>query len=142
MIFCLYLDNRAHLGLEEFRKINWLPTRERFEQCVTVGTYKFCQNISPAYISDVFVKTNGHHNTRRSTEMLTHPMKNTNQGQQGLSYLGPKFWNILPSKIKLSQSANDFKHAIKENFFVQLEQAERDSFIYPLHHRGQFSNLL
>ena len=49
--FCLYLGNRTHVGVKEFRKINWLPTRERFEQCVTAGAYKFCKNISPAYMS-------------------------------------------------------------------------------------------
>ena len=26
--FCLFLGNRAHLGVNEFWKINWLPTRE------------------------------------------------------------------------------------------------------------------
>ena len=102
--FNLFLESRAHIGVNEFRKINWLPTRECFEQCVTVGVYKFCKNTSPSYMSDMFVKNNIWHNTRRSTEMLNIPMKNTNVGQQGLSYLGQKFWNILPSKIKLSTS--------------------------------------
>ena len=74
--------------------------------------------------------------------MLIAPRKNTNLGQQGLSYLGPKFWNILPSKIKLSASANSFKHAIKEEYFIQLVQVENDTFVYPLHYRGKFSNLL
>ena len=55
--FCLFLESRAHIGVNEFRKINWLPTRERFGQCISVGVYKFCQNISPAYMSDIFVKT-------------------------------------------------------------------------------------
>ena len=96
--FSLFLESRAHIGVNEFRKINCLPTRERFEQCVNVGVYKFCKNISPS-MSDIFVKNNIGHNTRRSTEMLNIPMKNTNVGQQGLSYLGPIFWNILPSKI-------------------------------------------
>ena len=32
--FCLKLNNRDHEGVEEFRKINWLPTKERVEQCV------------------------------------------------------------------------------------------------------------
>ena len=67
--FCLILENRAHLGVKEFRKINWLPTRKRFEQCVSVGAFKFCKNICPAYMSDIFEKTNAKHNTRRSTEM-------------------------------------------------------------------------
>ena len=42
--FCLSLGNRAHIGVNEFKKINWLPTRERFEQCVCVCIYfkSFC----------------------------------------------------------------------------------------------------
>ena len=47
-------------------------------------------------MSDIFVKNNIRYNTQRFTEMLNIPMKNTNVGQQGLSYLGPKFWNNLP----------------------------------------------
>ena len=93
-------------------------------------------------MSDIFEKTNIRHNTRKSTEMLNIPMKNTNLGQQGLSYLGPKFWNILPSNIKLSTSANSFKHAIKEDYFNQLQEMENDPFLYPLHYRGRYSNLL
>ena len=34
--FCPKLGNRAHIGVNEFKRINWLPTRERFEQCVCV----------------------------------------------------------------------------------------------------------
>ena len=77
---CLFLENRAHIGINEFRKINWLPTRERFEQCVSVRVYKFCKSISPSYMSDIFVKNDIRHNTRKSTEMLNIPMKNTNIG--------------------------------------------------------------
>ena len=32
--FCLKLNKRDHLGVKKFREINWLPTEERFEQCV------------------------------------------------------------------------------------------------------------
>ena len=32
--FCLNMGNRDHIGVQEFKKINWLPTRERFEQCL------------------------------------------------------------------------------------------------------------
>ena len=140
--FCLFLGNRTHIGVNEFRKINWLPTRERFEQCVCVGTFKFCKDISPAYMSDVFHKSNTHLNTRRSTHMLTIPTKNGILGQQALSYIGPKFWNILPSKIKLSACANSFKHVIKEDFFSQLQKMENDPFLYPMHCRGQYSNFI
>ena len=56
IMFCLSLEDRAHIGIDEFRKFNWLPTRERFEQCVCLGELKFCKNRSPAYMSDIFVR--------------------------------------------------------------------------------------
>ena len=28
-MYCLNLDNRAHVGIDEFIKLNWLPTKER-----------------------------------------------------------------------------------------------------------------
>ena len=94
--FCLFLESRDHICVNGFRKINWLPTRERFEQCGSVGVYKFCKNISTSYMSDIFVTKHIRHNTQKFTVMLNIPIKNTNVGQQGLSYLGPKFWNIIP----------------------------------------------
>ena len=81
-------------------------------------------------MSDIYEKTNIYHNTRKSTEMLNIPTKNTNLGQQSLSYIGPKFWNTLPSKIKNSTSSNSFKHALKEEYFNQLQEAENDLFSY------------
>ena len=38
---CLNLDNRAHVGIDEFIKINWLPTKERVAQCISVIILKF-----------------------------------------------------------------------------------------------------
>lgn len=139
--FCLSLGNRDHIGVNEFQKINWLPVRERFEQCMCVGVYKFFNNVSPAYMSDMLKITQTSHNTRRSTLMLKQPSRSKNIGQKALSYLAPKCWNYLPSKIKLSSNANSFKHAIKDDFFDQLCNAENDPFFYPLHCRGRFSIL-
>ena len=138
--FCLFLENRAHVGISEFKEINWLPTSVRFEQCICSTAYKFCQDASPAYMSDIFQKSGSTYNTRRSTKMLTIPRKNTNNGQKGLSYLGPKYWNILPSKIKCSTSSNSFKHNIKSVFFGQLEKADKDPYVYYSQMRGRYSN--
>ena len=52
--FCLKLKNRDHVGVKEFREINWLPTKERFEQCVCANIFKFFNNMSPAYTSELY----------------------------------------------------------------------------------------
>ena len=38
--YCLKLDNRAHIGANEFKEINWLPTKERVSQCICVNVFK------------------------------------------------------------------------------------------------------
>ena len=40
MRFCLNLNNRAHVGIKELKDMNWLPTKERFEQCAATYIYK------------------------------------------------------------------------------------------------------
>ena len=39
--FCLNMGNTDHVGIKEFKKINWLPTKERFEQCILTSIYIF-----------------------------------------------------------------------------------------------------
>ena len=48
--FCMNLGNRHHISANDFKEINWLPTKERFEQCVCVSTFKFWKEKSPAYM--------------------------------------------------------------------------------------------
>ena len=47
--FCLNLNNRAHIGIKEFKDINWLSTKERFEQCTATNVFKFFDNSAPSY---------------------------------------------------------------------------------------------
>ena len=39
--FCLGLHDREHVGIKEFKEINWLPSTQRFEQMVCVSIFKF-----------------------------------------------------------------------------------------------------
>ena len=128
--FCLNLDNRAHIGVNEFKTIKWLPTNERFKQCVCVNAYKFFHSRSPIYMSDIFHKCDYNHYTRRATHRLKQPFKNTNIGQKSLSFIGPRLWNNLNSNLKLAKSANVFKHDIKNEYFKDLVNKEDDIYIY------------
>ena len=128
--FCLKLGNRTHIGTEEFRNINWLPTKERFQQCVCVNILKYFKKTSPAYSSEIYHPTKQSHNTRMSMLKLHLPFRTSNQGQRGLSYIGPKLWNKLPSELKSIESLNTFKHTIKEIFFQNLKREEDDIYIY------------
>ena len=128
--FCLNLGNRHHISANNFKEINWLPTKERFEQCVCVSTFKFWKDQSPAYMSDIYNKIDYTHGTRRCYLRLELPFKNTFSGQKGLSFVGPRLWNDLSFDLKACNGANTFKHKVKEDFLTKLKKKEDDIYIY------------
>ena len=128
--FCLNLNNRAHIGVREFKNINWLPTKERFEQCTATSVFKFFNNSAPSYMSEMFLPVGQSRVTRRSKNKLNQPFRKSNKGQNGLSYLGPKIWNNLHSDLKSAESVNSFKHKIKNNFFKDLQNREDNPYEY------------
>ena len=130
--FCLGLENRTHIGVDEFVSINWLPTKQRFEQCVCVSVFKFFKETTPNYVSEIYHPINQSHDTRRSKNKLHLPLCTKNSGQKALSFMGPKLWNNLSSNVKSVSdiNLNKFKHDIKEIFFEDLKKKENDIYIY------------
>ena len=128
--FCLNLGNRSHIGAKEFEAINWLPTKERFEQCLCVGIFKFIAETAPLYISEMFFPVEQSQTTRRSLNKLRIPYHKTNRGLKMLSYVGPRLWNTLPNSLKSVNGVNNFKHKSKGLFFDNLRAREEDPYIY------------
>ena len=128
--FCLNLNNRAHIGVREFKNINWLPTKKRFEQCTATSVFKFFDNSAPSYMSEMFLPVGQGRITQRSKNKSNQPFRKSNKGQNGLSYLGPKIWNNLRSDLKSAVSINNFKHKIKDNFFKELQKREDNPYQY------------
>ena len=128
--YCLNLDNRAHVGIDEFIKINWLPTKERVAQCICVNIFKFFNKMSPQYMSEIFHPSHSRYNTRMATVKLNLPFRQSCLGQKTISYLGPNTWNNLAAETKLRRSVNTFKHDIKKLFFDKLKKQNDDIFFY------------
>ena len=75
--FCLQLDNKAHVGITEFKQINWLPVNYRFRQCLAANVFKFFDDKYPLYMKDIFDKSCiSQTSTRNYSET-----KSTNQGE-------------------------------------------------------------
>ena len=118
------------MGVKQFHDINWLPTKERFEQCVWANIFKFFNNMSPAYTCKLYQPFNLGHNTRRSNYRLQLPYRNTSYGHKALSFLGPKLWNNLPAKVKSCSNINTFKHDIKKLFLKELQKKDDSVYFY------------
>ena len=71
--FCLNMENRDHIAVDEFRKINWLPTKKRFEQCLLVNIYNFFNKMAPVYYDEMYYPAVRGQITRFSFQMLILP---------------------------------------------------------------------
>ena len=49
--FCLQLDKMSHISQKEFETINWLPIKERHNQCVNSIVFKYFDNQCPHYLN-------------------------------------------------------------------------------------------
>ena len=118
--FCLNLDSRQHLGPEEFRKINWLPTKERVEQRIVTSVFKYWKGNAPAYVNEIFIPSPNTYNTRLQMA-LDIPLRKTNLGQKNLSFLGPSLWNKLSTNLKLVNTTSSFTHGYKTMILKELK---------------------
>ena len=100
--FCLYLENRSHVGINEFKTINWLPVQNRYEECVSVSVFKFCKNLD---MSDMYFLIEKPRKTRHFRYKLKFPLKSTNMWQNSASYVGPK-------KDEISRSLKVYENEI------------------------------
>ena len=115
--FCLQLDNKAHVGITEFKQINWLPVNYRFRQCLAANVFKFFDDKCPLYMKDVFDKPCiSQASTRNSTMKLSQPLRRTNYGQHCISFLAPSVWKNLLNEVKHCINLNMFKHKMKGYF--------------------------
>ena len=92
--------------------------------------YIFFNNSAPSYMSEMLLPVGQSRITRRSKNKLNQPFRESNNGQHGLSYLGPKIWNNLHSDLKSAESITNFKDKIKANFFKELQKREDNPYEY------------
>ena len=115
--FCLGMERKGHIGLNHFKKINWLPVKNRVDECIAVTAYNFKNNLSPVNMSDICtLNSSPVVKTRRSVDNFLGPIYVKEMSTQSISYLGSKIWNGLDRNIKTSTSINSFKHALKKQF--------------------------
>ena len=76
--------------------------------------YKVVNNIAPIIVPELFSYSNVNYNLR-SDSQFHQPSANTVwNGQETISYLGPKIWNMVPEEMKQKSSLFAFKREIKQ----------------------------
>ena len=128
--FCLNLDSKAHMGLTEFGKINWLPINYRFEQCISSMTFKYFNYLSSLYWNDVFKLADQNTTATRTSLFKLSETLRSNHGQKRLSYVAPSIWDKLPDFLKTTDNVNTYKHRVKKHFFQRMNNEESNIYSY------------
>ena len=69
---------------------------------------------SPEIVSDIFTQTTQHYNFRQNRDFRIRSVKSVYHASESISYLGLKIWEIVPAKIKETNSLNSFKIEIRK----------------------------
>ena len=129
--FCLMKNSRSSIRHEDFVHINWLPVPSRANQINASLAYKFFNGTCPVYMNNVFSPiSHSAGSINQKYQKLALPSRSTEMGKRTLSYIGPSVWNPLQKSVKTCKSVNDFKHALKSQYFKELDASNKDIYIY------------
>jgi hypothetical protein len=137
--FVLNMDNRSHVGQEQFSHLGWLPVSKRVEQIILCHVHKIKNGLAPEYMGENFKPVSGVHNRCTRSNMVAQPESDHfaenftfedsgrfskprvgSFGSKTFTYNGICLWNNLPQNIRDVPKPNNFKGAIKKQFLESL----------------------
>ena len=76
--------------------------------------YKITNNVTATLVSELFSFSNINYNLRSGSQFYQPSANTVGNGLETISYLGPKFWNMLPAEMKQKSFLSSFKGEIKK----------------------------
>ena len=109
---------RAHIT-PVLKALHWLPVSFRIDFKILLLVYKSLHGQAPEYITDMLPRYAPCRPLRSSdTELITVPKARTKRhGEAAFSFYAPKLWNTLPEHLRLAETVETFKHALKTYLF-------------------------
>ena len=101
-----------HLG-DDISNLHWLDIRKRIIFKVALISYKAIVGSAPTFIQDMFMYTHHGHTVKLMT-----PFANSRYGKRSFSFVAPRIYNRLPTKITMSDNLKDFKSQLKTYLFT------------------------
>ena len=105
----------------EFKKINWLPIKERAEQRIATKIFNYWKGTCKLHVNELFVPSRNTYNTR-SHIALEKLLKKSNLGQKRISFIGPSIWNKLGNNLKALNTAALYTHNYKNLVLETLSE--------------------
>ena len=99
---------------EPLEKDGQVSIQHKNIQSLAIEMFQIKHGKSPEIVSDIFAQTTQHYNFRQNQDFRARSVKSVYHGSESISYLGPKIWEIVPAKIKETNSLNSFKIEIRK----------------------------
>ena len=113
---------RQNISKNEFKTLNWLPVKERFNQSITSVVLKCFTKQCLSCLNEVFKLAYPNNlRARYSYLKLIGPFRETNTEQNALSFIGPSLWDTTPEVLKKTSNINIFKYNLKRYYLTQLK---------------------
>ena len=99
---------------EPLEKDGQVSIQHKNIQSLAIEMFQIKHGKSPEIVSDIFAQTTQHYNFRQNQDFRARSVKSVYHGSESISYLGPKIWEIVPAKIKETNSLNRIKIEIRK----------------------------
>ena len=84
-------------------------------QILATEMFKIKNDMFPEIMTELFEQRNEHHyNLKNNFYCITPQIRTVHHGSEGISFLGPKIWNILPDRLKNATSLEASKIQTKK----------------------------
>ena len=130
--YILNLDGRAHIGCNEYERVNMVNVSDRVKQLRLNHAHRIWKGTCPKYMMENFNKisdTDLRNCTRASANNFFLP-RVKGQGMHTFYFSAIKNWNSLPSNIKQMQNENTFKEKTKRNIVFEARNIENCPFLF------------
>ena len=81
---------------------------------LAIEMFKVSKNLSPQLVTEIFEKRNNVYDLRNPSDFVRPRIRSVFNGEESISYLGPKIWDIVPPELKALETVNAFKIEIKK----------------------------
>ena len=97
------------------KKSGWLPMKQRWILHLCCIIYKILRDCSPPYLFNLLPTNASFHtaHSTRSQDLLSIPYHRTNSLRASFSYVGPHYYNSLPSEIRALPTLSSFRCSCK-----------------------------
>ena len=109
----IYCDHSSDFQ-ELLQRDNSVTIHQKNIQALAIMMYKVVNSITPTIVSELFSYSNVNYNLRSGSQFHQPSANTVWNGQETISYLGPKIWNMVPEEMKQKSSLFAFKREIKQ----------------------------